>query len=168
MAHMIDRKPNVIVRLVKEIILLLKEIASFYRFFRKIPKTDNIVFYAEHEGYYPFFEGLIEKLIGEHNRTLCYVTSDPDDPILQTPESRIRTFYLNKLVPFFMLFINSKVFVMTLTDLDQYHFRRSVNPVHYVYVFHAIGSTHWMYRYGSFDHYDSILCVGPHHVKEIR
>lgn len=67
-----------------------------------------------------------------------------------------------------MAFINCKVFVMTLTELNQYHLRRSANPVHYVYVFHAISSTHWMYKYGSFDHYDSILCVGPHHVKEIR
>ncbi len=115
-----------------------------------------------------YFEGLIEKLISKHNRTLCYVTSDPNDAILQTPESRIRTFYLNKLLPFFMAFINCKVFVMTLTELGQYPLRRSINPVHYVYVFHAIGSTHMWYRYGSFDHYDSILCVGPHHVKEIR
>ena len=66
MAHTIDRKHNVIVRLLKEIILLLKEIANFHRFFRKTPKTDKvIVFYAEHEGYYPFFEGLIEELIGK-------------------------------------------------------------------------------------------------------
>ena len=37
-----------------------------------------------------------------------------------------------------------------------------------MYLFHALVSTHMMYRYGAFDHYDSILCVGPHQVAEIR
>ena len=148
---------------------LLREIADFHRFFWRTPKEDRaIVFYAEHEGYYPYFEGLIEKLINDHNRTLCYVTSGPDDPILHRTQSRIRTFYLNKLLAFFMAHVNCKVFVMTLTDLNQFHLKRSLNPVHYVYVFHALVSTHMIYNYGAFDHYDSILCCGPHQVKEIR
>lgn len=147
----------------------LREITDFCRFFWRTPKTEKaVVFYAEHEGYYPYFEGLIEKLIGEHKQNLCYVTSDPDDPILQTSELRIKTFYLSKLLPLFMAFVNCKVFIMTLTDLNQFYLRRSVNPVHYVYVFHSLVSTHMMYRYGAFDHYDSILCVGPHQVQEIR
>lgn len=159
---MIDRKSNIISR-------LLKEIASFYCFFWKTPKTKKaIVFYAEHEDYYPNFEGLIEKLINKHEQTLCYITSSPNDPILHTSEPRIKVFYLNKLLPFFMAFANCKVFVMTLTDLNQFHLKRSINPVHYVYVFHSLVSTHMLYRYGAFDHYDSILCVGPHQIKEIR
>ena len=153
----------------KGIALLLKEIANFHRFFWRTPKAEKaIIFYAEHEGYYPYFEGLIKKLLGEYNQTLCYVTSDSDDPILQKSDSRIKTFYLNKLLPFFMAFVDCKVFVMTLTDLNQFHLKRSVNPVHYVYVFHALVSTHMAYRYGAFDHYDSILCCGPHQVEEIR
>jgi YidC/Oxa1 family membrane protein insertase len=43
-----------------------------------------------------------------------------------------------------------------------------VNPVHYVYLFHSINSTHMVYQKGAFDAYDTILCVGPHHVAEIR
>ena len=148
---------------------LLKEIADFYRFFWRTPKEDRIiVFYAEHEGYYPYFEGLIEKLINDHKRTLCYITSSPDDPILYRTQSRIRTFHLNKFLALFMAYVNCRAFVMTLTDLNQYHLKRSLNPVHYVYVFHALVSTHMIYNYGAFDHYDSILCCGPHQVKEIR
>jgi len=163
------RKPNVVVRLLKGIALLSKEIADFRRFFWRTPKEEKaILFYAEHRDYYRYFEGLVEKLIGEYNRTLCYVTSDPGDPILQRSESRINTFYLNKLLPFFMAHVNCSVFVMTLTDLNQFHLKRSLNPVHYVYVFHSLVSTHMIYRYGAFDHYDSILCCGPHQVREIR
>jgi len=56
---------------------------------------------------------------------------------------------------------------MTLTDLNQNQIRRSPNPVHYVYVFHSMISTHMKYLPGAFDYYDSIFCVGPHHIKEI-
>lgn len=163
------RKDEAIVRLLNGVSLLLREMADFARFFWRTPESEKaIVFYAEHGGYYPSFEGLIEKLLAEHNGTVCYVTSEPGDPILRESEPGIRSFYLKRLLPFFMALVNCRVFVMTLTDLNRYHLKRSVNPVHYVYVFHALVSTHMIYRYGAFDHYDSILCCGPHHVQEIR
>ena len=149
--------------------LLLREMADFRRFFWRTPKSEKaIIFYAEHEGYYSYFEGLIEKLIGEYNQTLCYVTSDSEDPVFRKSEPKINGFYLDKLLPFFMVLVNCSVFVMTLTDLNQFYIKRSLNPVHYVYVFHSLVSTHMIYRYGAFDHYDSILCCGPHQVEEIR
>lgn len=148
---------------------LLKEIAHFYRFFWETPKAEKrIIFYAEREIYYWNFEGLIEELIGNYQQTICYITSDPDDPVLKRSEPRVKTFYLKNLMAFFMAFVKCKVFVMTMTDLHQFHYKRSINPVHYVYVFHSPVSTHMIYRYGAFDYYDSILCVGPHHIKEIR
>ena len=147
----------------------LMEIVNFYRFFWKISKNKKkIVFYAEHADYYTYFEGLIKEISTEHSQVLCYITSDPDDPILQRTDPRIRTFYLNKLLPFFFAFVKCKVLVMTMTDLNQFHLKRSANPVHYVYVFHSSVSTHMIYRHGAFDYYDSILCCGPHHIKEIR
>lgn len=149
--------------------LLLREIADFYCFFRWTSKSEKtIVFYAEHGNYYPYFEGIIEKLIGEHNQTLCYVTSSPTDPILQKSEPKIKIFYLDKLLPLFMALTDCRVFVITLTDLERFRLKRSTNPVHYVYVFHSLVSTHMVYRHGAFDHYDSILCCGPHHTNEIR
>lgn len=151
------------------IISLAKEIASFFRFFWGTPKSEKaIVFYAEHESYYSYFEGLIKNLVGKHKQTLCYFSSDPNDPIFKKLDSRIKTFYLNKLLPYFMTLVNCKVFVMTLTDLNQFHLKRSIKPVHYVYAFHSLVSTNMVYRLGAFDHYDTILCVGPHQVKEIR
>ena len=147
---------------------MLKELAHYRRFKKLSVQDRSIVFYAEHSGYYPCFEGIIKKLTDEYGRTLCYITSDPHDPILGNSDPRIRTFYLNRLLPIFMAFVDCKVFVMTLTDLNKFHLKRSINPVHYVYVFHALVSTHMMYRCGAFDHYDCILCAGPHHVEEIR
>ena len=147
----------------------LREISSLYRFFWKTPGDfKRIVFYAENENYYVNFEGIINELIDKHDQNFCYITSSHHDPMLRTKKINIKTFYLNKLLPFLMAFVNSKVFIMTLTDLNKFHLKRSIHPVHYAYVFHALVSTHMMYRDGAFDHYDSILCVGPHQTKEIR
>jgi hypothetical protein len=147
---------------------MLKELAYYRRFKRLSVQDRSIVFYAEHSGYYPYFEGIIKKLTDGYDRTLCYITSDPHDPILDNSDSKIRTFYLNKLLPFFMAFVDCKVFVMTLTDLGNFHLKRSINSVHYVYVFHGLFSTHMVLRPGALDHYDAVLCAGQHHVEEIR
>jgi YidC/Oxa1 family membrane protein insertase len=146
-----------------------QELNNFFRFFFGTPASDKqLVVYAEHEGYYASFEGIIRELTESHRVPLCYVTSDADDPLLSDSPSGVRVFFLSSLLPYFMLLVKCRVFVMTLTDLNQFHLKRSINPVHYVYVFHSMVSTHMMYRGGAFDHYDSILCVGPHHRAEIR
>ena len=148
---------------------LLKETVDFCRFFWKTPKADKaIVFYSERKGHYPFFEGIISELLHKHHQPISYVTSDPNDPILNTTEEKIKSFYIQKLLPIFFSLVRCRVFVMTLTDLNQFHLKRSVHPVHYVYMFHSLVSTHMGFRAGSFDHYDSILCPGPQQQKEIR
>ena len=148
---------------------LFREIGDFYRFFRKTPDADRkIVFYAEHEGYYPNFEGIITELQNRHREKICYITSDSNDPILKKSNSMIIPFYIKVLLPFFISIVRCKVLIMTLPDLNQLHLRRSINPVHYVYVFHSLVSTHMMYYRGAFDYYDSILCCSPYHTEEIR
>lgn len=147
----------------------LSEVVTIYKFFKKTPPAEKrIVFYAEHAGYYPYFEGLINELTTRYQETISYITSDPRDPILTANNSHLRTFYLNSLLSFFMRLVDARVFVMTLTDLNQFHLKRSYNLVHYVYAFHALVSTTMIYREGSFDYYDTIFCTGQHQVQEIR
>lgn len=143
----------------------LRELAR-YRW-RTPAKAKDIVLYAEHAGYYAYFEGLIAELTGTYGQPVSYVTSDPDDPILKKPPDKLHPFLLRRLLPYFMIGVNCRVFVMTLTDLHQFHLKRSWNPVHYVYLFHSLVSSHMMYRKDAFEFYDSILCVGPHHVREL-
>ena len=38
----------------------------------------------------------------------------------------------------------------------------------YVYVFHSMVSTHMIYEPDGFDHYDTVCCVGPYMIDEIR
>jgi YidC/Oxa1 family membrane protein insertase len=58
--------------------------------------------------------------------------------------------------------------VLTMLDLQNFQLKRSLHPVHYCYVFHSMGSTHMVDHENSYDHYESLLCAGPHHVAEIR
>ncbi len=148
---------------------ILREVMDFIKFFKNLTgKQKQIVFYAEHKGYYPYFEGLVERLTSKEKKEICYVSSDKNDPIFSSNNKRIIPLYLKTLLPLFMAYVDCKIFLITLTDLNKFHLKRSVNPVHYVYLFHSLVSIHMSYREGAFDHYDSILCAGPHHVEEIR
>lgn len=147
---------------------LFAEISDWIRFaFRTPDRLKEIVFYSEGGNYWAYFEGLADALLSE-GQSFCYVTSDPRDPILKRSDPRIHTFRLTRLLPFFMTFVKCRVFVMTLTELDLHHLKRSIQPVHYVYVFHSLNSIHMAYRHRAFDHYDSILCCGPYQIEEIR
>ena len=134
------------------------------------PDARSIVFYAEDAGSWRYFEPIINELVGTHGKQICYVTSSPKDPVLQRNDNRIKTFCIGfglaRTVWF--RYLQANVIVMTMPDLETYHIKRSKHPVHYVYMYHSMVSAHMIYRRGAFDNYDSILCVGPHHQKEIR
>jgi len=152
-----DRQPSI-----------LEEVRQIRSFF-KIPKQERgIVFYSERSEYWRAFEGLIAELRDGHDQRVCYITSDWRDPVLAGGHANIHALYIRTLLPFFMQSIDSPVMVMTLTDLGNHAIKRSRHLVHYVYVFHALVSTHMVYAFGAFDNYDSIVCVGPQHVREIR
>ena len=131
----------------------------------------KIVFYSEDNASWFFFEPIIKELLETHGRKICYLTSSIDDPILARQGDKIKAFFIGSGLVRTYLFLTLKadVMVMTMPDLETYHVKRSkAGPVYYIYVFHALMSTSMVYRSGAFDHFDALLCVGPHHIKEIR
>jgi len=130
----------------------------------------EITFYSEGAGYWVFFKPIVESLIQDHGKIVCYLTSDPYDPILESDNDQIQTFYIGAASARVALFraLKSGVLVTTTPDLNTHVLKRSPFPVHYTYVFHTIVSTHMIYRARAFDHFDSILCSGTHHIVEIR
>ena len=142
-----------------------------YRRFRKLPRESRaIVFYSESRQDWHHFEPIIERMTGEHGRTVCYLTSDAGDPGLARRDERLLGFFMRKGLLRTALFqvVDADVFVLTMMDLGNFELRRSLHPVHYVYLFHSLGSTHMADHANSYDHYDTILCAGPHHLREIR
>ena len=130
----------------------------------------SIVFYSEDISSFVHFEQIIYELTEKMGRQICYVTSAKDDPMLNNQNKRIRAFYIGHgaMRTKFFMELKTEVLVMTMPNLETHFIKRSrVYPVHYVYVFHSMVSTHKIYEKGAFDHYDSIFCTGPHHIEEI-
>ncbi len=147
----------------------LRECIDFYRlFFQNSKKDRTFVLYVENRGYYPYLEDLVRDFCGLSGFKACCLTSERSDPLLSDPPAHLKPYYLERLLPLALLLLDAKVFLMTLTDLHQYHLRRSVRGALHVYAFHAMVSTHMIYRAGAFDHYDAVFCVGPHHVVELQ
>ena len=135
------------------------------------PSVRSIVFYAENAGSIVHLQPLIDELTESLEREICYITSNRSDPILTIKNNKIHAFYIGNGTARIKLFLSLKadVLVMDMPDLETFHIKRSkTHPVHYVYVFHSMFSVHSYLRKGAIDHFDTIFCVGPHHVKEIQ
>ena len=147
-----------------------RHLASIWRFQSLSAQDGSIAFYSEGPAYWVHLQPMIESLVEEHDATVCYLSSHPDDPGLHTGNPRIKPFCIGDGMFRTSLFktLKADVMVLTMPDLDRVRVKRSVYPVHYVYVFHSIVSTHMAYRTGAFDNFDSVFCVGPHHKAEIR
>src|SRR5437870_4887089 len=144
---------------------------SSYRRFQNLPSSDrNIVFYSEsHQDWHPL-QPLIEFLIERLSRTVCHVTSEQVAPVPSVSRPGLHAFRIRPgaVCIWFFQALKADVMVLTMLDLQNFQLKRSIHPVRYVYVFHSMGSTHMVDHENSYDHYDSLFCVGPHHVAEIR
>jgi len=140
--------------------------------FENLPIDDKkIVFYSENENSMLIFESLIEKLVSEYNLNICYVTSSKNESILMRTKNHVNTFYIGDGMVRTKFFLNlkAKVMIMTMPDLETFHIKRSkIFPVHYVYMFHSMVSTHLVYHKNAFHNFDTILCVGDYQIQEIR
>jgi YidC/Oxa1 family membrane protein insertase len=142
-----------------------------YRAFQRIPRPQRrIVFLAESRQDWHHFEPVIRYLTGALGEHVIYVTSDPDDRGLQQVSPRMRGFCIGRGLfrIWFCQFLDADVLVTQILDLGNLDLKRSVNRVHYVYMFHSLISTHMADHANSFDHYDTILCAAPHQLQEIR
>ena len=142
-----------------------------YRRFQKLPPRDrSIVFYSETHQDWHHLQPLIEFLIERLSRTVCHVTSEHVRAAARRARAGLHTFRIRPgaVCTWFFQNVKADVMVLTMLDLQNFHLKRSIHPVRYIYVFHSMGSTHMVDHANSYDHYDSLFCVGPHHVAEIR
>jgi hypothetical protein len=130
----------------------------------------SIVFYAENKASMNHFRTLIYELTENMNFKICLVTSVKDDPILTSKNNKIKSFYIGDGTARtkFFLTLKTKIMIMDMPDLESFHIKRSkIYPVHYIYLFHSMFSIHSYLRKGAIDNYDTIFCVGSHHIDEI-
>lgn len=144
-------------------------------FFRVLPimlrdYRNHVCFYSEGAHEWPHFAHLLEELVVGKGCKVLYLSSSKHDADRFSDHPQIQGCYIGSDFTRMMFFrlLQTKVMVLSLPDLDQYSLRRSIHPVHYVYLFHAMNSVHSIYQNRAFHAYDSFFCVGPHHVAELR
>ncbi|MBC8528122.1 membrane protein insertase YidC [Christensenellaceae bacterium NSJ-44] len=143
---------------------------DYARFFEG-KKVKQLLIYSEKSGFYKYFENMIDVLLAQSDITIHYLTSDPNDAIFKMDNPRLVPYYVddNRLIPLFMK-IDADVVVMTTPNLQTYHLKRSYvrKDIEYIYIPHDPLSTHMGVPKGAFDYFDTVLCVGPQQMAEIR
>lgn len=148
-----------------------REKEDYKRFFSVANK--HLVFYSESNGFYKYFGPVMDEIFAKSNVTIHYITSDPKDQIFQLAQNndKLKAYYIGprKLITLFMR-MDADVVVMTMSDLDNYHYKRSYvrKDIRYIYIPHYPLSTHMIFHTGAFDHYDEFLCVGEFQFPELR
>jgi YidC/Oxa1 family membrane protein insertase len=146
----------------------LREVRELRRLFAaENRRLRTLCFYSERDIDHRYFEGYIDYVLAHSSLDICYLTSDPDDPVFGSGNPRIHVFYLKHLLAVALQRLDGRAVVMTMPDLGLYHLGRD-RQVKYVYVFHGVGSIHLQYRKSAFDAYDTIFCVGPYDRRELR
>lgn len=143
--------------------------------YKKFFKVGNmhIMFYSEKSGFYKYYKDIIERLLKKTNLTIHYVTNDPNDAIFKLAEEqpRIKPYYIGvKRLITLMMKVEADVVVMTTPELDNGYIKRSLyrKDVEYIFVPHDASSYHMAFKERSLDNFDTICCVGPHIVNEVR
>ncbi len=148
-----------------------REKRDYKRFFKVVDK--HLVFYSEGSSFYRFFEGTIAWLLANSDIRIHYVTNDANDPIfsIAKQQPRIFPYYISeKKAITLMMKMDADVVVSTLEDLETHYIKRSYvrDDIEYIFMFHAMMSTHLAATETAYDHYDTLLCAGPHQKNEIR
>ena len=149
--------------------LHLREREDMDRFYNTPNKL--VMFYSEKSGFYNYFAEIIEYLLSHTKIVIHYVTGDPDDQVFRMDQANLVPYYVSdRSLGTFFAQLDVPIVVMTMPDLQTYHIKRSVvkKDIEYIYVFHGYGSTTIQYRKGAFDHFDTIFCIGPFMIREIR
>ena len=133
----------------------------------------HLVFYSEGSGFYKYFQGAIEYLLEHSTCPIHYVTNDPNDQVfsLAQTQPRLLPYYIGpkRAITLFMK-MDADMVATTLEDLDSFYLKRSYvrQDIEYVFFFHHMLSTHLTPLAAAYDSYNTLLCVGPHQVAEVR
>lgn len=128
----------------------------------------DILFHSEGGQYWNVFLPIIEELERQGVKS-AYYTQKQDDPGLVTDFKHLKSAYIGNDLSSYALLNNIKVklFVSTTPQLDVMQWRKSKNVENYIHIIHAPTGV-LMYKYYSFDFFDTIMCSGQHQIDSLR
>ena len=131
----------------------------------------QIVFYSEKNGFYKYFQNVIETILRKTDIVIHYITSDPKDEVFALASDNFQVYYIgeNKLIVL-MMKMEADIVCMTMPDLQKYHIKRSMvkNDIEYVYMDHGVGSLNLMLRKHALDYFDTIFAANDLVYQEMR
>ena len=151
--------------------LMKRERADYKRFMSV--QNKHLVFYSESNGFYKYYDGMIDYILKNTNIPIHYITSDPNDHIFQMSKEnpQIKAYFIDmQSLITLMMKMDADVVCMTMPDLDTYQIKRSYvrKDIRYINLCHGIGSYNLTFRTHAVDHFDSVFLAGKHQVEEIR
>lgn len=131
----------------------------------------QIVFYSEKNGFYKYFQNVIESILHKTDIVIHYITNDPKDEVFSKASENFQVYYIgeNKLIVL-MMKMEADIVVMTTPDLQKYHIKRSMvkDDIEYIYMDHAIGSVNMTFKKHALDYFDTIFVPNDVTYEEIR
>jgi len=145
-------------------------LAAYLSFLSVPPARRRIVVYSEGEGSWPHLGPVLQSLLQGFDGEVAYVSSSSEDPGIALDHPSLHRHVIGDTAVRTMFFsgLQADLVLMTMPDLQTFHIKRSAKVRFYVYLHHSLVSSHMAYRAGAFDHFDAVLCAGPHHEAELR
>lgn len=140
-----------------------------YKRFLNVPNK-KIVFYSEKNGFYKYYQNIIEEIIRRTNIVVHYITGDPEDEVFGMENEQFKPYYIgdNRMIVL-MMKMETDIMVMTTPDLENFQLKRSYvkKDIEYVYVPHDVNSSNLTFHKNALDHFDTIFTSGPKNREEI-
>lgn len=146
-----------------------RERADYKRFMKY--ENKQLVFYSEKNGFYKYFQNVIEYILKKTDIVIHYITSDPKDAVFALQQENFQVYYIGeKKLIVLMMKMDADMVIMTMPDLQKYHIKRSMirDDIEYVYMDHGIGSINLMLRKHALDYFDTIFASNDIVYNEIR
>lgn len=142
-----------------------------YLRFQDLPLPQRrVVIYSEGAASWPHLGPVLQAALSRIDGHIAYVSSSADDPGVALAHPKLSTHVIGDghVRTLFFSSLQADLLLTTMPDLNTFHIKRSARTPHYAYLHHSLVSSHMAYREAAFDHFDTILCAGPHHEAEIR
>lgn len=140
-----------------------------YKKFLKAPDK-KVVFYSEKNGFYKYYQNIIEEIVRRTNIIVHYITSDPEDEVFQMESDQFKPYYIGEhRMIVLMMKMETDIMVMTTPDLENFQLKRSYvqKDIEYIYVPHDVNSANLSFHKEALDHYNTIFTSGPKNKSEI-
>lgn len=146
---------------------MIKTIFFFIKFILIKEKKKLNIFFSD--GYYSW--NFLKDIFSNIEEDKIYLTLSLSEYNFLKKKINKDNLYLCNSNIFVVLWINNiicKNLITTLPDLNTYFWKKSKFVKNYIYIFHSLGSTFYIYNDKAFDYFDHIMCTNQYQFDELE